>query len=167
VSYWLWIAVKKTFAILTIIVGLGLGYFAYIESSVVGAVFGLGFLSYGYTWLFNKKTFLTSSGPAEKVENLSTKELFVVLADDEKDIDLSSVTVWGWLLLAIAFFVFLPLLFTLLTDVALVIEPTWDSSLFLWWISITVSLLGSVLFFWMGKIIMEKLGYKVFKSKTE
>ena len=165
-SYWLWIAVKKTFAILTIIVGLGLGYFAYIDSSVVGAVLGLAFLSYGYTWLFNKKTFLTSSDQAQKVEDLSTKEFFVALADNEEDIDLSFVTVWGWLLLAIDFFVFFPLLLSLLHDVALVIEPTWDSSLFLWWLFITVSLFGSVLFFLAGKVIMEKLGFKVFKSKT-
>ena len=164
-SYWPWIAVKKTFAILAIIVGLGLGYFAYSDSNAVGAAFGLIFLFYGYAWLFDKKSFLTSSSPAKKVEDLSAKELFVALVDNDEDIDLSSVTVWGWLLLAIDFFVFFPHLMKLLDDVAVAIDPTWDSYLTLWWLFITVSLLGSVLFFWVGKIIMEKLGFKVFKPK--
>lgn len=161
-SYWLWIAVKKTFAILAIIVGLGFGYFAYIDFSVEGAVLGLMFLSFGYAWLFNKTTNLTKDNSLKKVEDLSAKDFSSTFARYE-DIDLSSVTIWGWVLLAVVFFVFFPLFAAQLFYVAGKIDPTWDTSLFLWWLLMTVAILGSALFFLACKNILEKIGIKILR----
>ena len=148
---------------MTIIVGLGCGYFVSIDFSVKGAVLSLIFIWFGFAWLFNKANVLTKDNSLKKVEDLSAKDFSLTFASYSKGINLSAVTIWGWVLFAVVSIVFFPMFVKQLLYVAGEIYPAWDTSLFLWWLFMTVAFLGSVLFFLACKNILEKIGVKILR----
>lgn len=163
VGHWLWIAIKKVFAILTIFVGLGFGYIVYIDFSVQALVFSLLFICFGIAWLFNKAHLLTKVNSLNKIEGMSAKDSILESFGTSEDIDLSSVTIWGWLLLAIDFFVFLPMFAMQLHFIVGEIYPAWDGSLFIWWLIMTLAILVAILFFLICKSLLERIGIKILK----